>query len=218
SKLAMFEFYYDILKPKFGDNLRLLMTDTDSFLLHIKCEDIYKELKDLQNKYDCFDFSEYPKDHFMYDNHNHKEIGKMADESNGAIITEFVGLKPKMYSFKSIIPNYNKESYKKVAKGIKKCNIKKELSFDNYKEVLFNQKLTFTEYKSMKSLLHEIYTQSVTKIGLSPIDSKRFILNDGINSLAHGHYNIKKLLNTPEYQELIKKTNELKNKFKLLNK
>src|SRR5690606_17308885 len=80
SKLAMFEFYYDILKPKFGDNLRLLMTDTDSFLLHIKCEDIYKELKDLQNKYDCFDFSEYPKDHFMYDNHNHKEIGKMADE------------------------------------------------------------------------------------------------------------------------------------------
>src|SRR5690606_18337370 len=117
-----------------------------------------------------------------------KQIGKLADETNGAIIKEFCGLKPKMYSFKSIIPNNNKELCKKVGKGIKRCNIVKELSFDNYKDVLFNQKLTFTEYKSIKSKHHQIYTQSITKIGLSPIDSKRFILNDGINSLAHGHY------------------------------
>src|SRR5690606_20385498 len=219
SKLYMYQFYYDILKPHFGDKMQLLMTDTDSLLIHIKCKDIYKELKYLQNKYNCFDFSEFDKNHFMYDDKNHKEIGKMAIELANCIITEFVGLKPKMYALKCISPdNINKQSYKKVAKGIKKSNIKKELTFDTYKDVLFSQKLTFTEYKSIKSLLHEIYTQSITKIGLSPIDSKRFILNDGINSLAHGHYKIKQLLNTPEYQELIKKTNKLKNKFKLLNK
>src|SRR5690606_32539785 len=147
-------------------------------LLYIKCKDIYKELKYLQNKYDCFDFSEFDKNHFMYDDKNHKEIGKMSIEMSNNIITEFVGLKPKMYALKCIsLDNINNHSFKKVAKGIKRCNIKKELTFDTYKNVLFSQKLTFTEYKSIKSKLHEIYTQSVTKIALSPIDSKRFILN-----------------------------------------
>src|SRR5690606_35405777 len=140
SKLYMFQFYYDILKPYFGNKMSLMMTDTDSFLLYIKCKDIYKELKYLQNKYDCFDFSEFDKNHFMYDDKNHKEIGKMSIEMSNNIITEFVGLKPKMYALKCISPdNINNQSYKRVAKGIKKCNIKKELSFDIYKDVLFNQ-------------------------------------------------------------------------------
>src|SRR5690606_13437741 len=170
-------------------------------LLHIKCDDIYKELKFLQNKYDCFDFSEFDKNHFMYDDKNHKSIGKMSIELANCIIIEFVGLKPKMYALKSISPdNINNQFYKKVAKGIKKCNIKKELTFDTYKNVLFSQKLNFTEYKSIKSMHHQIYTQSIQKIALSPIDCKRFILNDGINSLSHGHYKIKQLLNTPKYK------------------
>src|SRR5690606_14384587 len=147
SKFYMFEFYYDILKPHFKDKMNLLMTDTDSLLLHIKCDDIYKELKFLQNKYDCFDFSEFDKNHFMYDDKNHKSIGKMSIELANSIITEFVGLKPKMYSLKCIsLDNINNQSYKKVAKGIKKCNIKNHLTFDSYKEVLFSQRLTFTEY------------------------------------------------------------------------
>ena len=46
SKELMYEFYYDDLKPKYGDKVRLCYMDTDSFILHIETEDFYKDIAD----------------------------------------------------------------------------------------------------------------------------------------------------------------------------
>ena len=59
----MHDFYYNNLKKKYGDNCNLLYTDTDSLILEIKTEDVYK---DMAKDKDSYDFSDYPKDHFLY--------------------------------------------------------------------------------------------------------------------------------------------------------
>ena len=76
-----------------------LFTDTDSLTYDIKSEDVYKEF--FKHKH-LFDFSNYPKDSTFFDETNKKVIGKMKDESKGKIISEFVGLKSRMYSMKNI--------------------------------------------------------------------------------------------------------------------
>ena len=77
----------------------MLFTDTDSITYEIKSEDVYEEF--FKHKH-LFDFSNYPKDSTFFDETNKKVIGKMKDESKGKIISEFVGLKSRMYSMKNI--------------------------------------------------------------------------------------------------------------------
>ena len=97
SKLHMYKFFYDVLKPKFGDQIRLVYTDTDSFVIHTETDDICNDLKELK---DYMDLSDYPKEHKPYDSTNKKKLGYFKDEVNGKIITEFIGLQAKMYAFK----------------------------------------------------------------------------------------------------------------------
>ena len=91
SKLHMYQFWYDHLKNKF--KVELIYTDTDSFIIYVETDDIYKDM--LENK-NLNDFSEYPKDHPNYDIRNKKVLGKFKDELNSKIITEYTGLEPKM--------------------------------------------------------------------------------------------------------------------------
>ena len=84
----MYSFYYDVLKKKYNNDARLIYTDTDSFVLHTKTEDIYNDLKDI-NKY--MGFSGYDKNHKCYDDTNKKVLGKFKDECDGKIITKFIG-------------------------------------------------------------------------------------------------------------------------------
>ena len=97
SKLHMYRYYYDVLKPMYGDKMRLAYTDTDSFVIHIETEDIHEDLKQIE---DYMDFSDYPTDHPNYNIANKKVLGKSKHEMNGGITTEFIGLKPKMYVMK----------------------------------------------------------------------------------------------------------------------
>ena len=96
SKLRMYEFWYDHLKEKYNNKIQLIYTDTDSFIIEINTDDIYKDM--FENK-DLYDFSEYPTDHPNYSLINKKVLGKFKDELNSKIITEFCALKPKMYSY-----------------------------------------------------------------------------------------------------------------------
>ena len=89
----MHEYHYNYIKIKF--DAKLLFTDADSLTYELKREDIYE---DFYKDKDLFDFSNYPEDSKFYDPSNMTEIGKMKDKSNGKINTEFLGLKPKMYS------------------------------------------------------------------------------------------------------------------------
>ena len=82
-------------KEKYKDKIRLIYTDTDSFVTHIKTDDIYEDFKDISKH-----ISGYDKEHKCYNTVNKEVLGKFKDEVDGQIITHFIGLKPKSYSFK----------------------------------------------------------------------------------------------------------------------
>ena len=116
SKTLMYEFWYDYLKPKDGDNVKLCYMDTDSFIVHIKTEDFYKDIaNDVENR---FDSSNYDVIRPLLAGKNKKVIGLMKYELRGKIMTEFVTLRSKTYSY---LTDDCKED--KKAKGTKKCVI-----------------------------------------------------------------------------------------------
>ena len=120
SKTLMYEFWFDYMKPKYGDNLKLCYMDNDSFTMHIKTEDFYKDIaNDVEKK---FDTSNYEVNRPLPTGKNKKMIGLMKDELGGA-------LRPKTYSYLT----YDCKEDKK-AKGTKKCVIKRRLKFNDYED------------------------------------------------------------------------------------
>ena len=102
----------------------------------------------------------------------------------GEVINEYVGLRAKMYSI--TWPGGNT----RTSKGINKSVNKKVLTHDMYKASLENSESRTDKMSRIGSRCHELYTFNVSKISLSPIDVKRFVLEDKINTLAYGHYKI----------------------------
>ena len=93
SKILIYEFWYDYMKPKYNDNVKLCYMDTDSFIMDIKTEDFYKDnANDIEKR---FDTSNYEVNRPLPTGKNKKVIGLMKDELAGRIITEFVKLRPK---------------------------------------------------------------------------------------------------------------------------
>ena len=134
SKILMYEFWYDYMKPKYNDDVKLCYMDTDSFVMHIKTNDFYKDISDdVENR---FDISNYEVNRPLPTGKNKKIIGLMKDELGRKIITEFVTLRPKTYSF---LTDDGKEV--KMAKGTKKCVIKKMIKFNDYKKCLLNDEV-----------------------------------------------------------------------------
>ena len=82
SKLHMYEFWYDHLKNKYNDKIELIYTD--SFIIEVETNDIYKDMYENKNQYD---FSEYPENHTNFDMSNKKVLSKFKDELNSKIIT-----------------------------------------------------------------------------------------------------------------------------------
>jgi len=188
SKTLMYDFHYDTIKKKYGEKAKLLLTDTDSLCYEIQTDDVYKDM--LQDKH-LYDLSDYDKHHFLYDTTNKKVLGKMKDEANGTIITEFVGLRSKLYCFqKDAKDDKNGKDFKDVkkAKGVKKRVVKKTLTIADYRNTLFTGEKLHRPMNLIKSEQHELYTQKVNKIALSSFDDKRYVLGDKITTLAHGHY------------------------------
>ena len=131
SKLLMFHFHYNYILSKYGNRVKLVMTDTHSLIYHIATDDVYK---DIASDLNLFDTSDYPTDHLCYSTSKKKKLGIMKDEYNGTLIKESVGLRPKMYS---ILNGKNKE--KKTAKGISQVVTKRKLTHDMYRETLFEE-------------------------------------------------------------------------------
>ena len=144
SKTLMYEFWYDYIKPKYGDNARLCYMDTDSFIMHMKTEDFYKHISNDVNKW--FDTSDFNKnDYRPLEIGKNKVIGKFKDQLGGKIMSEFCALRAKTYSF--LIDDYSDDDYEKnkiinkKAKGTRKCIVKREIIFKNYADALFNDKV-----------------------------------------------------------------------------
>ena len=186
SKTLMYDFHDNYIKLKFGENAKLLFTDTDSLCYEIQTDDFFKDVsQDVKQK---FDTSNYPKDHKsgIPTGKNKKVIGMMKDEAGGKIIEEFVGLRSKLYSYKM----YEGKEEKKC-KGIKKNVIKNKITHKNYKNCLFQARTKLTKMNVIRSRAHNVYIEKINKVALSCEDDKRIILEDEIHTLALGHFKSK---------------------------
>ena len=123
SKLIMYEFHYDCMLPKYkGHDLKLCYMDTDSFVYSIETEDFYKDIADdVETRFDTSGYCNRP----LPVGKNKKVIGLMKDELGSEIMKEFISLRPKMYSYRV------GSSEPKKCTGIKKCVVKKTITFDS---------------------------------------------------------------------------------------
>ena len=183
SKIVMYEFHYDYMVPKYGlEKLKLCYMDTDSLVYDIKTEDFYEGIaNDVEAR---FDTSGYSKTDFrpLPIGLNKKVIGLMKVELGGKIMTEFVALRPKLYSYKKLDGSEDKK-----CKGIKKCVVKKTLTFEDYKTCLFSDSTEYRSQLMLRSAKHEVHTIEVNKVTLNRDDDKRISRKDGISTFARGH-------------------------------
>lgn len=106
---------------------------------------------------------------------------------SGVPITEFVGLRPKMYSIIYDVDGTQNE--KRTAKGIAKCAVDQQIRHEHYKQCLFQNRMTLNDMNLIRSDNHILYVNHVRKTGLCNSDDKRFWKNS-IHSYAFGHYKI----------------------------
>ena len=180
SKILTYEFWYDYMKPKYSDNVKLCYTDTESFIINIKTKDFYKDIaNDVEDRFDTSNYEVYRP---LPTGKNKKVIGLMKDELGGKVITEFAALRPKTYSY---LTDDCKED--KRAKGTKKCAVKKMITFNDYKNCLLNDEVVLKSQQRFKSKGHNVHTENINKITLSSNDNKRIILLDKIKSYPYGY-------------------------------
>ena len=180
SKIIMYELHCDYMVLKYGENLTLCYMDTDSLVYHIKTNDFYVDITDdVQTRFDTF---VYCPNRPLPVGLNKKVIRVVKDELEGAISTELVTLRPKLYSYRKLDDVEDKK-----CKGIKKCVIKKTLLFDDYKNCLFNSVVIYRSQLMFRSSKHKVHTIEVNKVTLNRDDDKRISKRDGISTLACGH-------------------------------
>ena len=163
SKIVMYKFHYDYMLPKYGNNLKLCYIDTDSLVYQNETEDFYEDVPMR------FDMSGCCKDRPLPVGLNKKVIALMKDELGGAIMTVFIALRPKLYSYGKLNGAEDKK-----CEGIKKCMVKKTLAFDNYKNCLFSptNESTFRQQLMFRNQKHEVHTVEVNKVALNRDDDK----------------------------------------------
>lgn len=201
SKLHMQTFWYDTLKRLYGAKVRLIYTDTDSFVLELTCMDLERELYTLRP---WMDFSKYPKDSRLYkENLNNGVLGVFKDETNGHMIKEFVALRSKMYSYILVDPYIDHDvliTGALRAKGIPKSAVdirtNMKIHHDTYLKMLRNELDSHSvSFYKIQSRRHQLRTIHQPKKGLASEDTKRVPLLAAIpelqeeyECLSYGHY------------------------------
>lgn len=199
SKVLMYKFLYNYLKPKYNQNVQVVYTDTDSFILEIKTGNVYADIREEPdiNEFDTWDYEEG--NIFGIKRHNNKVIGKFKDELAGEIATEVVGLRSKCYALRTL----GRIDRMKKAKGVKKNVLQNKVSFDDYYKCVKENCIQMRKQYSIRSKNHNVYTISMEKIALNPFDDKRYIVKpDCIDTLAWGHYNLNSEKMNREYEHV----------------
>ena len=183
SKTLMYEFHYEYMKPKWT-GLKTLYTDTDSIIYWIKCEDFYKDISEDINKW--FDTSGYSesKDEIKL-GVNKKVIGKFKDEMGDKVMSQFCANRSKSYSYK-----LNGEEVHNVLEGIVKAVRNKMINFEEYRRCVFDQKIKDIKQTRFEVKNHIMKTVITKKVALEPPDNKRVVLEDGVNTIAYGQFNL----------------------------
>ena len=170
---------------------QIIYTDTDSIVVYIYTEDFYSDIEKIKNKFDTSDIDcnkcEDCHKKRIHSKQNTKVVGLMKDETAGNPITEFCAISPKQYAFVVYDPCTNKEKQGKKCKGVNKKTVADEFEIELYKNVLDTSKLYNTSFKKMQHKNHEVSIVTINKIGLSPLDTKRYYI-DNIYSRPFGHW------------------------------
>ena len=188
SKTLMFSFQYEYVKKKW-EKVEVLYSDTDSLVLKIETDDFFKDISG--DVVEWFDTNDFPKDHpavlegLPIVKENKKKIGLMKDECGGKILTEWVALRPKLYSF------LTESGEKQKAKGLKKSIKNKSLRHENFLKCLRTGKSQTRKQCLFRSRDHHIFTENMVKVALSCDDDKRIVLENGIDTLSLGHFLLK---------------------------
>ena len=185
SKLVMQELYYDTIQPAFGkDGCTVLMSDTDSFLLEVRAKSVDEAVTRIEK---VMDFSNYPKDHPLYDASRAKALGYLKNESPKSMITHYVGLKSKTY----IILTEDNEKHVR-AKGVKKSH-QNSIKFDQMMECLYRMKGHAVDSHFIRSKDHVIRLMKGRQLAFSSFDDKRY-LTCPIHSVPYGSMLIDQVL------------------------
>ena len=179
SKTLTYKFWYEYIKTKYQNNAKLCYMDTGSFIIHIKTEDFYKHIADDVRK--RYDMSNYEVDRPLPKRMNKTVTGLMKDELGWKIITEFVALRSKTYSYLT-----DDDKNVKKAKGTKKCVIKRILKFNDYKNCLFKNEIILKSQQRFKSEAPCVYTEEINNIALISNDYKRLQTFDRITTHLYG--------------------------------
>ena len=164
SKTLMYEFYYDYLKPKYGDKVKLCYIHRDNFIIHIPTEDFYKNIADDVCKW--FDTSGYDKklNRPLHIGINKKLIGMFKDELNGMCMINFCATWAKTYAFRHYDDEGKKIKEEKKAKETKKSITENDLKLDGYKNSALKNKIILRSQQRFKSDHHNVFTEEVNKV------------------------------------------------------
>ena len=152
--------------------------NADSLMYEVKTEDFYKDIsEDVRER---FDTSHFPQNHPSGILRMNKKVpGMFKDECGGEIISEFVGLRAKLYAYKK---DGNEE---KCCKGIKKAVVSTSIHLEDHKRCLFTGKDELRKINVIRSRGHELLTEEINKIALSSSDHKRIICENKIDTMAY---------------------------------
>lgn len=183
SKIIVYEFD-EYMRALYGYNCRMLYTDTDSLIYEVHCEDIYEDIKKDIKRFDTSAYS--PNNQFNMPLVNKKVIGLMKDENNGLIMTEFCGLRSKMYA--TLVEGGDGM---KKSKGVKRSVVDNTICFEDYVNCMIEKSEIVRQQNTIKSHLHNLYSLRQSRIALSANDNKRLIdPDDASRTWPYGHKNI----------------------------
>ena len=183
AKLFMYRFWYDTLIPHFHPDLpELLMTDTDSILFSIYCKDFIPKYANLP----LMDFSQFPADHILHNNDHKMELCHFKDEfPSHYFITEFVGLRAKLYCYRT--PKSDEEVTDHVkAKGYNKHAASKNLTFDKFRKCQRSFQTLKLSYTTFRGYDHCLFTIEQFKSVLSNFDSKLYVHSCNLHTSFYG--------------------------------
>lgn len=183
AKSHLYDHHYNVMQKEFP-GCRLLYSDTDSLTYQL-FQDPNKVCQKPEIK-EKFDFSNYPKDHILYDDTKKMIPGKFKDECQGKEIKEWISIRAKCYSY---VMDEDDKEMKKIG-GIRACVINNEITHKMYKDCLEDDRTVISKKQnSIRSKDHVLHSVTTEKIAMTSLETKRYWISP-YESLPYGHYNI----------------------------